>query len=817
MGDRAARGCTLARVSPLRFVSLFVCTSLAACFNAPSVVAPADGGALDATANDLVTDLPPVALDAGSSDRPAGDLGDAGACRGVVCNGQCCRARELCRYDRCVEDLGRCTPTDAATPPDGGAPACPSDSYCDPMGYCTPYGVPADRDRDPSCTTRAIPAPLVPATQCAWTGGDINGTPVVAILPPQTSASTPPVASVIAAVRSLPGSVYTTAGVLHIFRGDRCEVVQRFDDPSQVVSSAGTAAVGDLDLDGRPEIVAASGLGGVIAFRYDPATSRWQTAWHSTERPGPFTGSALALADLGGDAHPEVVLGGIVFNWRGELLDSALGALPYQGYLSPSALADVDLDGVTELVTNNAVYQLDAMNRLAREPYDMAAPAAGFMAVADFGEFTGRRGDAPGRPELVHYADGRLRVRTVGGDTVFEADASAIQGGGPPAVADLDGDGQPEVVVAGRAMMAFDPDCAASAMRVGGRCASMRTDGVLWTQTGLQDGSSAINGVTVFDFDGDGRVEVVEADECFVRIFDGVTGRPRWSATRFSCTFIEMPVVVDTDGDLSAEIVVPANAACGSTSVCGLSTGAPDPILPGFACIDDGACPTGTTCRGGLCRCTEAGQCGEGNTCTDPLTDDGMGRVCRSTFNPSVGLKVYGDARSRWVPSRPIWNQYAYAITHVNDDGTVPPASTARNNWQVRWLNNFRQNTQGALGDNQAPDLTIGPLPGGCLPTANGMTTLRARFCNRGTGVAGTNSAIQFEAVERDGMRRALCTAPVPEPLAPGRCVDVTCSSASSISLETSVRAVADANGQVQECHEDNNLREVYRPGDCIP
>ena len=43
------------------------------------------------------------------------------------------------------------------------------------------------------------------------------------------------------------------------------------------------------------------------------------------------------------------------------------------------------------------------------------------------------------------------------------------------------------------------------------------------------------------------------------------------------------------------------------------------------------------------------------------------------------------------MPSRRIWNQHAYHITNVNDDGSVPVKQA--DNW--RSYNNFRMNVQG--------------------------------------------------------------------------------------------------------------------------
>jgi len=75
-------------------------------------------------------------------------------------------------------------------------------------------------------------------------------------------------------------------------------------------------------------------------------------------------------------------------------------------------------------------------------------------------------------------------------------------------------------------------------------------------------------------------------------------------------------------------------------------------------------------------------------------------------FGPQVGIAVFGDANDTWVPTRRIWNQHAYYITNVNENGAIP-ASPA-NNWQVAGLNNFRLNTftpdEGRVTD--APDLT---------------------------------------------------------------------------------------------------------------
>jgi len=41
--------------------------------------------------------------------------------------------------------------------------------------------------------------------------------------------------------------------------------------------------------------------------------------------------------------------------------------------------------------------------------------------------------------------------------------------------------------------------------------------------------SSNVTGSSVFDFDANGAAEVVYADECFLRMYDGSTGTVRYS------------------------------------------------------------------------------------------------------------------------------------------------------------------------------------------------------------------------------------------------------------------------------------------------
>ena len=84
---------------------------------------------------------------------------------------------------------------------------------------------------------------------------------------------------------------------------------------------------------------------------------------------------------------------------------------------------------------------------------------------------------------------------------------------------------------------------------------------------------------------------------------------------------------------------------------------------------------------------------------TQPSGDPQRPRL-RDAYNS--GLEVWGDPNDRWVSARQIWNQHAYHVTNVYEDGQVP---TRTPGWQLngRLYNTYSHNRSGA-----APDLLIG-------------------------------------------------------------------------------------------------------------
>jgi hypothetical protein len=319
-------------------------------------------------------------------------------------------------------------------------------------------------------------------------------------------------------------------GYLRVVSGDGTAEVMSVsgftvDSVAYAVSNRGGVAIGDLEGDGRPDLVTITNTGGIVAFEAD-GTPKWV-----------YTGTATSvysypsLADLDGDGLVEVVVGQIVLGSDGAERWIGGGGLgrpdSNSGWGSISVPVDVDGDGALEIAAGNTLYDTDG-SILAQ-----SGLPDGFSAIGDI--------DGDGGPDIV------TTVHSVGEVYVWKPDGTLIWsvstgagGGGPPTVADFDGDGAAEIGVAGRTAYTV-----------------LDTDGsVLWSAT-IQDYSSSATGSSVFDFDADGAAEVVFADEVALYIFDGATGATRWQNDgHMHGTAWEYPVIADVDHDDQAEIIV---------------------------------------------------------------------------------------------------------------------------------------------------------------------------------------------------------------------------------------------------------------------
>ena len=285
-------------------------------------------------------------------------------------------------------------------------------------------------------------------------------------------------------------------------------------------SMYGTPAIADIDLDGDLELLV--GSGDVYCWHHngieyhdgdgDPRTN----GIYNNDGFGGYRAS-LAIGEMDGDEYPEVVgcaWGNVgteedpvyeIFAWNAEDASILAGwpvVTPRFCWATP-ALADLDHDGLSEIIV---------------------CCADGYMYCW--------------KPDGTEFIDGDNDPAT---DGVF-AYLGATWNYGSPAVVDLDGDHDLEIVQASRSdsVYAFNPD----GTRVPGWPVSLRGDSEC--------------SVAVGDLDRDGDIEVVAASNIdSIWVFDA-TGAPLAGWPKFvelRGDFPPSPTLADVDGDGDLEIV----------------------------------------------------------------------------------------------------------------------------------------------------------------------------------------------------------------------------------------------------------------------
>jgi hypothetical protein len=794
----------------------------------------------------------PAGPGAGGSTTGGGMGGDVfvGSGGSVPC-AEPCPAGNVCSHDVCVPSA-----------PCQDDNECQYDTYCDPAAGCQPWEQ-KNPAHDPNCVQVAAVGVLAPKIQCSFEEApagdpfpghvDVQGTPIVVNVStdPAKPDQVGPGPSVVAAsfTVTIPNNYSEHQGVIRVLDGKSCALIANLGGvdldtpPDGVVDwtvSSASLATGDLDGDGVAEIVAFGADGSTLAFTFKAGS--WGLFWKAPYPAGAIWSpcdvnagrcshgwAGPSIHDLDDDGKPEVIREAVVFSSTGALL--ALQPADYQSHaignlgLFP-VLANLDPDPPIELTNGHFVWQWSAGGWQKESYFPGGSPSApGLVAVADLGAFGATL--PPNAPEIVVVRGGQVVAHALTGEIVQPPTAVPGGGsGGPPTVADFDGDKLPEVGVAALgAYTVYDIDCGPTP-RPGGICPPGKCDlgpcpsYVAWSRQ-TQDLSSSVTGSSVFDFEADGRAEVVYGDECFLRVYDGSTGDVVFSQFRSSCTWFENPIVADVDGDFRAEIVVPSNKACSATGQgkdCSmLNADGVDVQFNGLRCDDAGDCASGV-CDAGLCRCTSTAQCcaanddaaclAQGHKCAapDPGTP-GSGNTCRAAHPTGVsGIRIYSDANDQWVSSRRIWSQHAYAVTHVNENGTVPKASAWKNNWDDPKLDNFRQNVPGSANGQAVGDATAGASKS--FECAGDVVKLLVAVCNRGALPIGAGMPVGFYVGDTK-----ICGAATTVALAPEECEIVACEWQGPPTDESNavdVTVIADDGNTTSECKEGNNKGGVF-------
>jgi len=604
----------------------------------------------------------------------------------------CCAAGELCYLDECTAGNGPCMSNRD----------CADGEYCERTALiCLP------RAAGEACEYRPEVGPFEMDEEWSWTGdASVVSTHNQIMMAPMVANLTDDNGDGVIDEEDIPDVVFSTFnrdywgdGILRAISGADGSRLWPTATPSYRTNPGGEVAIAELDAASPgPEIlVCSAALRSPRTYGYlmmVSASGELLRDWSGAANRIVCSFSAPAVADMDRDGTPEILVGHQIAHADGtRVLD--LGEAGRGVY---STMADVVGDADLELITGSGVYRLDGTEVWSRAAAAPGRPAfAGrWPAVADL--------DLDGQAEIIQVSAGQHAIIALDGatgDTVWgpidvnPPELAAVvaastngNGGGPVTVANFDDDPNPEIAFAGGfAYVIFEHD--------GSRKWYYET----------QDRSSRSTGSSIFDFEGDGIAEVLYNDELVFRVFSG-PGRDGeaeilYERCNTSGTLREYPLVVDVDNDDHAEIILMENNYAFSSCSDGSSSG--------------------------------------------------------------TGLHAFGHPRNQWVRTRRIWNQHSYHVTNINEDATVPISEET--NWSTPGLNNFRQNVQ-PEGIFDAPDLVPDDLQVSIrrCPTA---LEVSLRVVNRGAAGAISGVPVTFFTVS-EGTRTRIGQATTSRSLLPG-------------------------------------------------
>jgi hypothetical protein len=530
----------------------------------------------DTTTPDLPPECDPACMD--------GQTCIDGVCcdNDSICAGVCCGDAEVCSFAECVEPGDECI--DASECPEGyyceyslGDPAGGMDmcqgttiatGQCLPSPPDCPEGVEPGPDEELTCLPACEYIPdssFAPTLKFASADVDIMMSPIVVQLDDDTCdgiVDERDIPEIV--VMSFAGGDYNNNGTLRALSVVEGALVEKWavNPQGPQIHPGVELAAANVDDQGGAEIFACTTTGQVRAFRADGTD-----LWTST-----YAGGCLmpSVADVDGDGVPEIVV-------RGGILDALTGATEatFANVQVTVQAIDVDADGQLEIAGPQFIYEADGTL------LGTTNLTGNWTAAADLdGDFAPEIVVAQFNTHQVHiyHWDAQLGQVVIDRQGIDingplspalcpPGSSGSMYGGGPPTIADFDGDGTPDIGIAGGVGYAvldgtkvLDPNVA-------------NTDTNLWiTQT--TDCSSAQTGSSVFDFDGNGAAEVVYSDEQRLRIYAGATGDVLWQTCNTTGTLRELPVVADVDNDGHADIVVVSNdyssITCDGTKTSGL-------------------------------------------------------------------------------------------------------------------------------------------------------------------------------------------------------------------------------------------------------
>jgi len=437
------------------------------------------------------------------------------------------------------------------------------------------------------------------------------------------------------------------SNTLDVYSGIDLSLQYRFNIQDSIYHSNGPYALGKYP---KPD---GSLQGAIFVHGYDKKIRSYTidgTLLNVSDRATSCDGM-VSFADFNGDGYPEVYTGSDIFDaatlkWLCSGPASGNKGLSFRGaavgvvnhhrcYYTMSLASNVLGDERQELICGNTIYDVNIVSRTNPAQNSITVnktitppsgfPQDGHVSLADL-DLDGECEVLVVRDDTDDHTQGTAyyyAYRPSDGQILFHKTNNCLCEG-YPLIGNIDDDPHPEIVFLEK--QNYPP------MYI--YCWRYTTQEGLKTIWSYQhEDTSGQTGITLFDFNQDGIMEIVYRDSQNLRIINGNTSSPHnvFSRRMAAGTGTEYPIVADINGDGCAEIV---------------ATGLLDQYsnLPGHGAIHVFGCP--------------------GN----------------------------------WSPARPVWNQYMYHVTNVNEDLTIPTSCfnkatifTAPDGTVRRPFNNFLQ------------------------------------------------------------------------------------------------------------------------------
>lgn len=296
-----------------------------------------------------------------------------------------------------------------------------------------------------------------------------------------------------------------------------------------------SVAVGDLNGDGKPDVVVANlcvtsgncrnGTVGVLLGKGD-GTFQPAVIYSS----GGYHANSVAIADVNGDGKPDVIVANHFFSSR-DHTSGGVSVLFGNGdgtfalaqsfrsggwYASSLAVADVNGDGQADLSVGNGCTSGGHCRNgtvgvllgsgdgtfQGAVTYGSGGPSIRALALADV------NGD--GKPDMVVAIEGGINMLLGNGDGTFQLYAAYGSGGSAVrsvAVADVNSDGRPDLLVVSSCIS--NSDCSSGAVGV----LLSNGDGTFQPAVTYASGARYSHSVAVGDVNGDGKTDVVVANQ----------------------------------------------------------------------------------------------------------------------------------------------------------------------------------------------------------------------------------------------------------------------------------------------------------------